>query len=88
MDDGTLTVDCRSCPVREQHCDGCMVAVLLSSPPQQVWEAPVAAHDPSLPDALERRALAALTRAGLIDEEEARSAVAVPGSGARWAQVG
>lgn len=102
MDDGTMTVDCGTCPVRHRHCDGCMVAVLLSSPPPRRLDgtdesngtdlapaAPEGRHPEGMePDAVERRALGALVRAGLVDEFEARTATAVRDRVGRWAHVG
>ncbi|MGL5929949.1 MAG: hypothetical protein ACRCY8_13525 [Dermatophilaceae bacterium] len=68
--DATMTVDCRTCPVREVHCGECMVPVLLE------LEAPEVRGHPGL-DADERRAVALLVRAGLVDAETASRARAV-----------
>ncbi|MBM6404045.1 hypothetical protein JQN72_07295 [Phycicoccus sp. CSK15P-2] len=57
-----LTVECRTCPVRELHCDDCMVPVLLSIGGPR--------GESSL-DAEERAAVTRLVRAGLVDAEAA-----------------
>ncbi|MGG5261056.1 hypothetical protein [Phycicoccus avicenniae] len=62
-----MTVDCRTCPVRELHCDDCMVPVLLS------LTAPGSRSDTAL-DAEERAAVTRLVRAGLVDPETAGTA--------------
>lgn len=60
----TLSVECRTCPVRELHCDDCMVPVLLSlTAPER------ATHTALDPD--ERAAVTRLVHAGLVDPEEA-----------------
>lgn len=60
-----MHVDCTTCPVRGLRCDGCMVTALLSLP---------------VPggelDAVERRAVDALRRAGLVSPAEAATACA------------
>lgn len=73
-----MTVDCRTCPVRELHCDDCMVPVLLT------LTAPGARSDTSL-DAEERAAVTRLVHAGLVDPETASTARArlEPGHAAR-----
>jgi hypothetical protein len=55
-----LTIDCTTCPVREQRCDDCMVSALL---------APRGAEVPL--DAAERRAVALFVSAGLVAPGEA-----------------
>ena len=65
--DTTMTVECRTCPVRELHCGDCMVPVLLdlAAPPLRV----------DLPlDPQERAAITSLVHAGLIDPETASRA--------------
>ena len=60
----TMTVQCRTCPVRELHCGDCMVPVLLD------LTAPSLRTDTALePD--ERAAVTRLVHAGLVDPEEA-----------------
>jgi hypothetical protein len=65
--DTTMTVECRTCPVRELHCGDCMVPVLLdlTAPSVRVDHAP---------DAEERAVLTALVQAGLVDPETASRA--------------
>ena len=53
-----MIVDCMTCPVRGQRCDGCVVTVLLS---------PGSAELPL--DAAERRAVSMLVGAGLASAE-------------------
>lgn len=61
---GLMSVECRTCPVRELHCDDCMVPVLLSlSDPAR---RPDTALDPD-----ERAAVTRLVGAGLVAPEEA-----------------
>ncbi len=60
----TMTVECRTCPVRELHCGDCMVPVLLE------LTAPSLRTDTAL-DAEERAAVTRLVHAGLVDAEEA-----------------
>ncbi len=73
-----MTVDCTTCPVRELHCDDCMVPVLLT------LTAPSARSETSL-DAEERAVVTRLVRAGLVDAEAAGRARATldPGVAAR-----
>ncbi|MGL5818395.1 MAG: hypothetical protein ACRCYR_12585 [Phycicoccus sp.] len=68
--DTTMTVDCRTCPVREVHCGECMVPVLL-----ELEGHGVRGH--ARLDADERRAVTLLVRAGLVDAETAGRARAV-----------
>ncbi len=63
--DDVLTVDCRTCPVRELRCDECMVPVLLGIT--------VRRSETSL-DPDERAAVTRLVRAGLVDPETASRA--------------
>ena len=65
--DTAMTVECRTCPVRELHCADCMVPVLLD------LTAPAVRVDRS-PDAEERAVLTRLVHAGLIDAEVASRA--------------
>lgn len=74
----TMTVECRTCPVRELHCGDCMVPVLLD------LTAPALRTDTAL-DAEERAAVTRLVHLGLVDADEAsrvRAVLDVPGSGA------
>jgi hypothetical protein len=68
--DSTLTVECRTCPVRELHCGDCMVPVLLD------LTAPSVRVDHAL-DPEERAVVTMLVRAGLVDPETAARARAV-----------
>ena len=68
--DTTMTVECRTCPVRELHCGDCMVLVLLD------LTAPAAGVHHTL-DPEERAAVTQLVRAGLVDAEGAAQARAV-----------
>ncbi|GGL22573.1 hypothetical protein H9L10_06895 [Phycicoccus endophyticus] len=76
------TIDCRTCPVRELHCDDCMVPVLLS-----ITAGP--SRSQAGLDVQERAAVTRLVRAGLVDPEEAARARArldpavLPAPGAR-----
>ncbi|WP_392542335.1 hypothetical protein [Oryzobacter telluris] len=63
----TMTVECRTCPVRELHCGDCMVPVLLE------LTAPSRRTDTAL-DPEERAAVTRLVHAGLVDVEEAARA--------------
>jgi hypothetical protein len=65
--DLTMTVECRTCPVRELHCGDCMVPVLLD------LTAPSLRLDHAL-DPEERAVLTRLVHAGLIDPETASRA--------------
>ena len=62
--DTTMTVECRTCPVRELHCGECMVPVLLDlmAPPLRV---------DLLLDPQERAAVTRLVHAGLVNSETA-----------------
>lgn len=60
-----MIIDCQSCPVRELHCDDCMVTALL---------APQASMLPL--DAAERAAVGRLLGAGLVSANEAATATA------------
>jgi hypothetical protein len=62
--DTTMTVECRTCPVRELHCGECMVPVLLD------LTAPSLRVDHAL-DPQERAAVTRLVHAGLVDPETA-----------------
>jgi hypothetical protein len=66
----TMTVECRTCPVRELQCGDCMVPVLieLTAPSGR----PEQALDPE-----ERAAVTRLVEAGLVDIESAAGARAV-----------
>ena len=65
--DLTMTVECRTCPVRELHCGDCMVPVLLD------LAAPSLRVDLVL-DPQERAAVSRLVHAGLVDAETASRA--------------
>ncbi len=61
--DGSLVIDCATCPVRELRCADCMVPALRALP------------EPGLPlDADERAAVTGLVRAGLLSAESAAGA--------------
>ncbi len=68
--DLTLTVECRTCPVRELHCADCMVPVLLD------LTVPSLRLDHAL-DPEEREAVTRLVEAGLVAPETAARARAV-----------
>ena len=68
--DTAMTVECRTCPVRELHCGDCMVPVLLD------LTAPSVRVDHAL-DPEERAAVTLLVQAGLVDPETATGARAV-----------
>ncbi|MBR7743149.1 hypothetical protein KC207_07580 [Phycicoccus sp. BSK3Z-2] len=60
-----ISIECRTCPVRELHCDDCMVPVLLQISTSRT--------EGSL-DADERAAVTRLVGAGLVDAETASRA--------------
>jgi hypothetical protein len=75
--DLTMTVECRTCPVRELHCGDCMVPVLLD------LTAPSVRLEHAL-DPQERAVVTRLVEAGLVAPETAARARAVLAtSGAR-----
>ena len=75
--DLTLTVECRTCPVRELHCADCMVPVLLD------LTAPSVRLDLAL-DPEERAAVTRLVEVGLVaPETAARARAVVAASGSR-----
>ncbi len=61
-----MIVDCATCPVRGQRCEGCVVTVLLAHP-----LAPVQAGGPL--DAAERAAVEMFVDAGLVDRRHAET---------------
>jgi hypothetical protein len=66
----TMTVECRTCPVRELQCGDCMVPVLL--------ELSTARGRPQHTlDTEERAVVTLLVQAGLVDAESAARARAV-----------
>ena len=65
--DTTMTVECRTCPVRELQCGDCMVPVLLD------LAAPSLRVDHAL-DPEERAVVSRLVHAGLVDAETASRA--------------
>jgi hypothetical protein len=65
--DTTMTVECRTCPVRELQCGDCMVPVLLD------LTAPSLRVDHAL-DPEERAVLTRLVQSGLVDAETASRA--------------
>jgi hypothetical protein len=71
--DTMMTVECRTCPVRELHCADCMVPVLLD------LTAPSMRFDLAL-DPEERAAVTRLVEAGLVAHETAAWARAVVAS--------
>ena len=75
--DTMMTVECRTCPVRELHCADCMVPVLLD------LTAPSMRFDLAL-DPEERAAVTRLVEAGLLaPETAARARAVVASSGSR-----
>ena len=75
--DTMMTVECRTCPVRELHCADCMVPVLLD------LTAPSMRFDHAL-DPEERAAVTRLVEAGLVaPETAARARAVVASSGSR-----
>jgi len=75
--DTMMTVECRTCPVRELHCADCMVPVLLD------LTAPPMRFDLAL-DPEERAAVTRLVEAGLVaPETAARARAVVASSGSR-----
>ena len=75
--DLTLTVECRTCPVRELHCGDCMVPVLLD------LTAPSVRLEHGL-DPEERAVVTRLVEVGLVaPETAARARSVVSASGAR-----
>lgn len=79
--DDVISVECRTCPVRELHCDDCMVPVLLQI---------ASARTEASLDREERAAVTALVRAGLVDAQTAASVRArvEPGAAAGHRAVG
>ena len=74
--DTTRTIECRTCPVRELHCDDCMVPVLLE------LSAPSLRLDLAL-DQEERAVVTRLVGAGLVaPETAARARATVASTGA------
>ena len=73
--DTTMTVECRTCPVRELQCGDCMVPVLLD------LTAPSLRVDLAL-DPDERAVVTRLVQAGLVDPETASRARASLGPAA------
>ncbi len=74
----TMTVECRTCPVRELHCGDCMVPVLL-----ELTASPLRTE--TALDAEERAAVTRLVHAGLVDVEEAARARVRLDTGAAFA---
>jgi hypothetical protein len=60
-----MIIDCHSCPVRDVHCDDCMVTALLAP---QATELPL--------DPAEGAAVARFAAAGLVSAQEAASVTA------------
>jgi hypothetical protein len=60
-----MIIDCHSCPVKDVHCDDCMVTALLSPQGAQL------SLDPA-----ERAAVTRFVAAGLVSPQEAASASA------------
>jgi hypothetical protein len=60
-----MIIDCQNCPVRELHCDDCMVMALVMTPGSQL---PL--------DAAERAAVDRFVRAGLVGVHQAAGATA------------
>jgi len=75
--DTMMTVECRTCPVRELHCADCMVPVLLD------LTAPAVRLEHAL-DPEERAVVTRLVEAGLVaPETAARARAVVASSGSR-----
>lgn len=71
-----MLVDCQTCPVRGVHCPDCMVTALTRIPMPSL-KAVATGGDDALPlDPAERRAVAVLAAAGLVDRREAQRATA------------
>ena len=68
--DTTMTVECRTCPVRELQCGDCMVPVLI-----ELSAAPARLEHGLDPE--ERAVVTRLVQAGLVDAETAVRARAV-----------
>jgi hypothetical protein len=60
-----VIIDCKSCPVRELHCDDCMVTTLLAAPTADL---PM--------DSAERAAVTLFVASGLVSPEDAGDLVA------------
>jgi hypothetical protein len=60
-----MIIDCQSCPVRELHCDDCMVTALVMTPGSQL---PL--------DAAERAVVDRFMGAGLVSIHEGAAATA------------
>lgn len=72
-----MLVDCRACPVRNVHCPDCMVTALTRIPVPTLASVDDRNVDDALPlDPKERRALAVLAAAGLVDRGEAQRVTA------------
>lgn len=73
-----MLVDCESCPVRGRHCADCMVTALTRIPMPTLRPAEDAGGplDPLPLDTAERRAVAVLLAAGLVDRQAADHASA------------
>lgn len=74
--DLTMTVECRTCPVRELHCGDCMVPVLLdlAAPTLRGDLAESTLRVDLALDPQERAAVTNLVLAGLVDAETASRA--------------
>lgn len=74
--DLTMTVECRTCPVRELHCGDCMVPVLLdlAAPRLRGDLAQSTLRVDLALDPQERAAVTNLVLAGLVDAETASRA--------------
>jgi hypothetical protein len=61
-----MIIDCQSCPVRDLHCDDCMVTALVALESPRV--------DELVLDAAERVAVSRLAAAGLVSAQTAAEA--------------
>jgi hypothetical protein len=73
-----MLIDCDTCTVRGDACDGCVVNLLFgTSPPAQSGPPATSAGTPAGGDAAERRAIAVLAAAGfevtVLAEEDSRT---------------
>jgi hypothetical protein len=72
-----MLIDCDTCTVRGDACDGCVVNLLFgASPPAETSPPATSASAPTGGDAAERRAIAVLAAAGfevtVLAEEDSR----------------
>jgi hypothetical protein len=72
-----MIIDCQSCPVRDLHCQDCMVTALLGREPGELPLAPAPGELPLLPlpgelplDSTERAAVMRFVASGLVSTQE------------------